>query len=388
MKFLDVEKVGTDSFKMIAKMKGDPYLVHNFGSTGSTGSISSPVTKTSGSLNAAQEDNLTIDLGSASLHAGDKISLQIEGHTISYTAKAHEATKDGNSSKSGEITMANGIAAKINSHAIIKDRVRAYSSGSTVIIHSEVRGTGFNANNPTRVLQSANHLTASLNLSNKIPNQVGTKKVSVKIGPDDDSAGGGEIAIGDVYRLRIKEEHPDEINRKYNFRSGTQTYQVTVSTADMTHDAIKTRFINQINTRNPSSNGSYNAVAGTGVGEIIISERNAGDTFSVTKSVFSGDSLTKTQLVPNVSPFSIESSMNFLSDMLSQNGAEQSRLNVAHENLENHYIFNEQANGRISHADTAQEATRIAKELIKNEFSNSCYVKCFKNHRPFNSSDN
>ena len=156
----------------------------------------------------------------------------------------------------------------------------------------------------------------------------------------------------------------------------------------MTHDAIKTRFINQINTETCSSNGSYNAVAGTGVGEIIISERNAGDTFSVTKSVFSGDSLTKTQLVPNVSPFSIESSMNFLSDMLSQNGAEQSRLNVAHENLENHYIFNEQANGRISHADTAQEATRIAKELIKNEFSNSCYVKCFKNHRPFNSSDN
>ena len=101
--------------------------------------------------------------------------------------------------------MANGIAAKINSHAIIKDRVRAYSSGSTVIIHSKVRGTGFNANNPTRVLQSANHLTASLNLSNKIPNQVGTKKeVSVKIGPDDDSAGGGKIAIGDVYRLRIK----------------------------------------------------------------------------------------------------------------------------------------------------------------------------------------
>ena len=87
----------------------------------------------------------------------------------------------------------------------------------------------------------------------------------------------------------------------------------------MTHDDIRNRFIQQINNRATSNNGAYNAVAG-GSGELIISERN-GDTFSVTRSVFSGDTLTKTQLVPNVSPFSIESSMNFLAEMLSQNGS-------------------------------------------------------------------
>ena len=54
----------------------------------------------------------------------------------------------------------------------------------------------------------------------------------------------------------------------------------------MTHDDIRNRFIQQINNRATSDNGAYNAVAG-GSGELIISERNAGDTFSVTRSVFS-----------------------------------------------------------------------------------------------------
>ena len=57
--------------------------------------------------------------------------------------------------------------------------------------------------------------------------------------------------------------------------------------------------------------------------------------------------------------------MNFPTEMLSQNGAEQSRLNMAHENLENHYIFNEQSNSRISDADTAKEATRLAESSLK-----------------------
>jgi len=75
--------------------------------------------------------------------------------------------------------------------------------------------------------------------------------------------------------------------------------------------------------------------------------------------------LTKNQDAPNISPFSIESSMNFLAEMLSQNGAEQSRLNIAHENLENHYASGEQALSRISDADVAREATRFAKVSLK-----------------------
>ena len=89
-------------------------------------------------------------------------------------------------------------------------------------------------------------------------------------------------------------------------------------------------------------------------------QQNQAIHYSATTSNGTRDSLSKDQTAPNVSPFSVESSMNFLAEMLSQNGAEQSRLNVAHENLENHYIFNEQANSRISDADTAKEATAFS----------------------------
>ena len=378
MRFLDVEKVGTDSLKMTAKMKGDPYLVHSYGSTGSTGRISNPTTITAGTLNDAQEDTLTIDLGAASLLAGDQVSLIINGQTISYTASASDETNDRTRWAGwGESRLANQIANRINNNASINDDVRAianrrmvsgnlqYSLGS-VLIHSKERGTGFTANNHNLTLQSVNKPTTPITLSTTSPNIVGTKKeVSVEIRSDDNTPGGGNIAIGDIYTVSIHETHPDETANRYNFfNDRSQTYTVNVTTPNMTHDDIRNRFIQQINNRATSNNGAYNAVAG-GSGELIISERNAGDTFSVTRSVFSGDTLTKTQLVPNVSPFSIESSMNFLAEMLSQNGAEQSRLNVAHENLENHYIFNEQANSRISDADTAKEATRLAKSSLK-----------------------
>ena len=57
--------------------------------------------------------------------------------------------------------------------------------------------------------------------------------------------------------------------------------------------------------------------------------------------------------------------MNFLSEMLSQNGAEQSRLNIARENLQSHYSSGEQALSRISDADMAKEATTLAKISLK-----------------------
>jgi len=378
MRFVDVEKVGTDSLKMTAKMKGDPYLVHSYGSTGSTGRISNPTTITAGTLNDAQEDTLTIDLGAASLLAGDQVSLIINGQTISYTASASDEINDRTRWAGwGESRLATQIANRINNNVSIRGDVRAianrrmvsgnlqYSLGS-VLIHSKERGTGFTANNHNLTLQSVNKPATPITLSTTSPNIVGSKKeVSVEIRSDDNSPGGGNIAIGDIYTLSIHETHPDETANRYNFfNDRSQTYTVNVTTPNMTHDDIRNRFIQQINNRATSNNGAYNAVAG-GSGELIISERNAGDTFSVTRSVFSGDTLTKTQLVPNVSPFSIESSMNFLAEMLSQNGAEQSRLNVAHENLENNYIFNEQANSRISDADTAKEATRLAKSSLK-----------------------
>ena len=51
-------------------------------------------TITAGTLNDAQEDTLTIDLGAASLLAGDQVSLIINGQTISYTASASDESND------------------------------------------------------------------------------------------------------------------------------------------------------------------------------------------------------------------------------------------------------------------------------------------------------
>ena len=60
---------------------------------------------------------------------------------------------------------------------------------------------------------------------------------------------------------------------------------MTVTSATTTHDDIRNTLI-QINNRTASGQWWLNAVAG-GSGELIISESNAGDTFSVTRSVFS-----------------------------------------------------------------------------------------------------
>ena len=92
---------------------------------------------------------------------------------------------------------------------------------------------------------------------------------------------------------------------------------------------------------------------------------DAGDTFTLSTSVSQRDSLVNTEIVPNVSPFSIERSINFLIEMLPQYGAERSRINEAYQNFEEHFADGEQALSRISDANTAKEATRLAKSPLE-----------------------
>jgi len=379
MKFLDVKKVNNDSFTITAKMKGDPYEIHSFGSTGSTGAMEQS-TNVNGTLNDAQEDTMQINLGSASLFSGDVVSLTIEGEAISYTATLADQANDAATTNPtwAESHLADQIANEINGNTAIKSKVRAVAnhkmiggtlqpSPGSILIHSKTRGTPFTSSGQTLTLSSVNNASASISLLTTSPNAVGVEKeVSVKIGPDDNSPGGGDIAIGDVYRIRITERHPDDIASRYNFfYDGSQDYSMTVTSANTTHDDIRNTLINEINNRTANElNRCFKAVAGAS-GELIISERNAGDTFAVDLFVQTRDSLSRSQDVPNVSPFSIESSMNFLSAMLAQNGAEQSRLNLAHGNLQNHYAFGEQALSRISDSDTAREATRLARSSLK-----------------------
>jgi flagellin-like hook-associated protein FlgL len=361
-------------------MKGDPYEIHSFGSTGSTGAMEAS-TNVIGTPNDAQEDTMQINLGSASLFADDQVSLIINGELISYTANTADQTKDADPATNAtwaESYLAIQIADKINGNNNINSEVRAVpnqkmtggtlqSSPGSVLIHSKVRGTLFTSSGQTLTLSSVNKDSASISLSTTSPNIAGAKKeVSVKISPDViTTPNGGKIAIGDRYTLRITEGHQDEVHSRYGFFDQEhQTYTVTVNTANMTNDQIRDQFVNDITARPDSPDGSYEARTGAS-GELIISEKNAGDTFTINLSVQTRDSLSRSQDVPNVSPFSIESSMNFLCAMLAQNGAEQSRLNMAHENLENHYAFGERALSRISDTDTAREASQLAKISLK-----------------------
>ena len=383
MNFLDVAKTGTGSFSFTAKMDGDPYLVHIFESSGTTGSIATS-TVSAGSQNDAQEDTLQINLGNASLQAGDQVSLIVNGQTISYTATASDEANDKDPSKGaswGERYLANQITNQINANGSINGDLKAisnremvgnslrYKAGS-VLIHSKVRGTSFNSNSQSLTMNSLNQATKSITLSTTSPNATGTnKEISVRIGADDTTPGGGTIADGDVYRLSIRETHSDEQSNQYNswFNAKTQNYFVT-TTSGMSNDDIRTNFLSQINARADSRNGSYSAVAG-GTGELIISERNAGDSFSVSSSVSTRDFLRKTQDQANVSPFSIEHSMNYLTEMLSQNGAEQSRLKLDLGNVQNHYTVGEQAMSRITDSDFAHEATQLAAASLKSQMA-------------------
>ncbi len=386
MRFLDVEKVGTDSLKMTAKMKGDPYLVHSYSSTSTKGIFNAPVETVSNVLNNAKEHTSTINLGGASLYVNDSVSLIINGTTITYQATAldqfnHDQWVTGSnpSAPSGADSMAHGLATKINNTAAINTNVGAvgnrrmnasgqvvYSSGS-VLLYSLTRGTNFNASGETISLAAPTSGSETFSGTETQANILGTaQKYSINVGPDDPSAGAGLIAKGDSYTVRISENlHPDEVDNPYTWwihdpkSQEKEIHRVTVG-ANATADQIRNLLVAEIN----NNSNLVNATNGAS-GELILSSTKPGESYSATTSNGTRDSLSKIQVARNVSPFSVESSMNFLTEMLSQNGAEQSRLNVAHENLENHYIFNEQANSRISDADTAKEATRLAKSSLK-----------------------
>jgi flagellin-like hook-associated protein FlgL len=282
----------------------------------------------------------------------------------------------------GERYLASQITNQINANGSINGDLKAISNremvgnslsckAGSVLIHSKVRGTSFNSNSQSLTMNSLNQSSKSITLSTTSPNATGTKKeISVRIGADDTSAGGGKIADGDVYRLFIRETHSDEQSNQYNswFNARTQNYFVT-TTSGMSNDDIRTNFLSQINARADSRNGSYSAVAGA-TGELIISERNAGDSFSVSyDEVITKDFLRKTQDQANVSPFSIEHSMNYLIEMLSQDGAEQSRLKLDLGNVQNHYTVGEQAMSRITDSDFAHEATQLAASSLKSQMA-------------------
>jgi flagellin-like hook-associated protein FlgL len=82
--------------------------------------------------------------------------------------------------------------------------------------------------------------------------------------------------------------------------------------------------------------------------------------------------------VPNVSPFSIQKSLTYFMDMLSQNAAETSRLMKAQEHLENTIVSTEQAWGKMTDTDYAQASTEQVRASMKMEMANSIIGKSIR----------
>lgn len=82
--------------------------------------------------------------------------------------------------------------------------------------------------------------------------------------------------------------------------------------------------------------------------------------------------------IPNVSPFSITKSIDYFTEMLSQNGAETSRLMKAQEHLENTIVNTEHAWGKITDTDYARASTEQVRNSLKMQMASNIISKSIR----------
>ena len=368
--FVDIEKVGSNQIKLTAKMKGDPYLVHSYGSTGSSGSMKS-VSTGPASRNDTQEDRVALTLPGVSLFVGDSIAVDLNGSTFRYT---HD--QNNNASSFNALRMLRGLRDEINSSSNFG--AYKYTSGwDKLMIYDKDRGGGFTSSNLTLNLSSSDASNATDSLTGSVvANRTGAGVFEsiISVGPDDKNPGGGSIPVGDKYRVRIQETHPDEIFR-YDKTSGNNTVSTTTSYSSNQQNAIRDALYNKLDNLRTQSEFLHNGspvfqVQKIGDSQIGITGTKVGDSFSVSAWVNAArDSLSKSQDAENISPFSIEKSIEYLNEMLSQNNAEQDRLNRSHSSLQDEYLNSENAISRIEDADYAAVATEFAKKSLNLKFA-------------------
>jgi flagellin-like hook-associated protein FlgL len=389
MNFLNVAKVGTNQLALTAKMKGDPYLLYNLRNSGTTGSVTNPSTDVANINNDAQEDLVQINIpAGVSLYAGDSVSLQVAGKSFTYSATASDKTQD---RIIGMRRLALGLANKINNDASINGDIEAlanlspaggtvgYSPGS-ILIHSRDRGAPYAGASAPLISLNSPKGSGTITAISTQANIVGTAQVvSLVIGDDSTATGDGLIAAGDVYSVTVRElRHPDESNDPYTSVNDPKNpleeepFSVTTGSGWGAND-IRNALVTRIN----AGSSLVKATSGA-TGEIILTSEKEGEPFGVTRGWGTADSLTKVVDVPNVSPFSIVKSMNALVEMLSQNGAEQSRLNEAHGILEGKLGTGEQAIGRMTDTDFAKESTALVKSSLKFEMATKIMSKAIR----------
>ena len=256
-----------------------------------------------------------------------------------------------------------------------------------------------------------------------VPNVVGENRVrTVSINADKKLNGTGNdsdrIHVGDVFSITVKEVlHPDEDSGAWpesntdanthgeGDRTGseheiTATYTAVAGDTESTvaqnlknaYDQARLDYLDNNapdTTLRPLADDDLPTATGVTGNTITFTSNRPGEDFEVSwNQALNPDVIVATGAindpngtqshVGNISPFSIEKSLNYFTEMLSQNAAETSRLMKAQEHLENSIVNTEQAWGKLNDTDYAKASTEQVRESMKVQMANNIIGKSIR----------
>jgi hypothetical protein len=290
------------------------------------------------------------------------------------------------------------------------------TAGTGITTTNAERGDQFIAEGGnSAVPQASDDASFSEVTADAIANVVGENRVrTVSINADKKLNGTGNdsdrIHVGDVFSITVKEGlHPDEDSGAWpesnaganthgeGDRTGSE-YEITATYTAVANDTEETVAANLLlafgtqRTALTSLNPLADDDLPTGVvsgNTITFTSNRPGENFEVSWNRADNPDIIEAtgavndpsgsaSAVPNVSPFSIQKSLTYFMDMLSQNAAETSRLMKAQEHLENTIVSTEQAWGKMTDTDYAQASTEQVRASMKMEMANSIIGKSIR----------
>ena len=266
----------------------------------------------------------TLNYLSANLASAGTLTVTLGGSTYTTASLAASAS-------------ATDVANALNTAIGGVEPVTAAASGNNLTFTANVAGTPFNLSNTT---------TSAL-FSTTANNVVAQQQVeTVTIGADSTAAGGGQIAVGDQYSVTIN-----------------GTAYTTTATAGQSAFDLRAALLSLVNTDGASV---VTASTGAAAGELVLTADVAGTGFTISQTATtSADSLSAATTTANVSPFSLGKSLKQLSEMMGFNGAEQSQLEAARDQLSQNQVHYQSAQSRIRDVDVARESAAFARSQIR-----------------------
>ena len=309
------------TFTITSDAAGTAFSLANNTLTIASGTLNIANTTTNVSA-VAQVD--TLNYLSANLASAGSLAVTLNGSTYTTASLAASAS-------------ATDVANALNTAIGGAQPVTVAASGNNLTFTANVAGTPFNLSNTT---------TSAL-FSTTANNVVAQQQVeTVTIGADSTAAGGGQIAVGDQYSVTIN-------GAAYS----------TTATAGQSASELRAALLSLVNTDGASV---VTASTGAAAGELVLTADVAGTGFTISQTATtSADSLSAATTTANVSPFSLGKSLKQLSEMMGFNGAEQSQLEAARDQLSQNQVHYQSAQSRIRDVDVARESAAFARSQIR-----------------------